>query len=527
MVDRLLALARRSLREFIGLPLIVIAGFFGLFALTYVLDDILWGGPGPAPLPWLAHLLGDTAAIASLLGTVASGMITVTSITFSLLLIAVQQTAATLSTDVYDQFIQRRSNKVSFGFFVGLSVFVLLTLGSASPEHKPILGALLSLLMTGAALCLVVILIYSTIDQMRPHSVVTAIHGHTLKARAAEQPLIEATRRTPREGLPWSQIVRTDAYGVVCDLDVPAIERSAARHDTDIEIIARIGTHVAFRDPLYRLHAPRPLTADARAALEKAVGAAIRIEPRRTIDRDAGFGLEQLSSIAWTTASTSKQNPQPAILVCHGLRDIIARWSCAGPIPERAASRVIYRDKAVDDAILAIAAIGVVASESMQNTLAAEVWRTLATLIADVMLALRRSLSAVIEQSAIQIPLQDRKYGIRVGLIPDKTLLTTAGFVLVVKAALPEDTIRRALPALIKIGPVEQIRELVNVQLPGIPVQPLAVAPRQLPYHSGAVYFELKPDSPLWASLATSGGVAVHLSGDFPDAHMELWAIRR
>ncbi len=38
----------------------------------------------------------------------------------------------------------------------------------------------------------------------------------------------------------------------------------------------------------------------------------------------------------------------------------------------------------MDDAILAIAAIGVVASESMQNTLAAEVWRTLATLIDDV-----------------------------------------------------------------------------------------------------------------------------------------------
>lgn len=146
---------------------------------------------------------------------------------------------------------------------------------------------------------------------------------------------------------------------------------------------------------------------------------------------------------------------------------------------------------------------------------------------AGVMLALRRSLSAVIEQSAIQIPLQDRKYGIRVGVIADKTLLTTAGFVLVVKAAMPEEAIRRSLPALIKIGPVEQIRELVNVQLPGIRVQPLAVSPRQLPYHSGAVYFELEPGSPIWKGLASSGGIATHLSGDFPDVTMELWAIRR
>lgn len=382
--DQILALIRRSLREFIGLPLIVVAAFLGLFALSYLLDDALWGRPGPTPLPWLAHLLGDTGAIASLLSTVASGMITVTSITFSLLLIAVQQTASTLSTHVYDQFIQRRSNKLSFGFFVGLSVFVLLTLGSANPDHKPIIGALLSLLMTGAALCMVVILIYSTIDQMRPHSVITAIHDHTIKARAVDGGMIAGTRRTPRAGLSWSQTVRTDAYGVVCGIDLATIERSAAEHDAEIEIIARVGTNLAFRDPLFCIHAARSLLGDALLALDRSITAAIKIEPRRTIDSDAGFGIEQLYSIARTTASTSKQNPQPAILVCHCLRDIIARWSSADAIPENSASRIVYADRGVDDAILAIAAIGVVASESMQNTLAAEVWRTLATLIDDV-----------------------------------------------------------------------------------------------------------------------------------------------
>ncbi len=305
--DRVLALVRRSLREFIGLPLLVVGAFLALFAASFLLDAALWDRRGPTPIPWLAHLLGDTTAIASLLSTMASGMITVTSITFSLLLIAVQQTASTLSTHVYDQFIQRRSNKLSFGFFVGLSVFVLLTLGSANPDHKPIIGALLSLLMTGAALCMVVILIYSTIDQMRPHSVITAIHDHTIKARAADRGVIEGTRRTPRVGLSWSQTVRTDAYRVVCGIDRPAIEQAAAAHDTDIEIIARVGTNLAFRDPLFRIHAARPLSDDAQVALDGAVTAAIKIEPRRTIDSDAGFGIEQLYSIAWTTASTSKQ----------------------------------------------------------------------------------------------------------------------------------------------------------------------------------------------------------------------------
>lgn len=42
----------------------------------------------------------------------ATGLVTVTSITFSLLLLAVQQTASSLSPVVFDQFVRRRSNQI-------------------------------------------------------------------------------------------------------------------------------------------------------------------------------------------------------------------------------------------------------------------------------------------------------------------------------------------------------------------------------------------------------------------------------
>lgn len=144
-----------------------------------------------------------------------------------------------------------------------------------------------------------------------------------------------------------------------------------------------------------------------------------------------------------------------------------------------------------------------------------------------VMPELRNALSAVLEQVAVQIPLQDRKYGIRVGTLHDRSLLTNARLVLLVKASMPGETIRRTLPALVKIGSVEHIRDLVNSQLPGIAVQPLATAPRQIPYNAGAVYFELDETSPVWPQMMSSGGLAIHLAGEFPDVSMELWAIRR
>ncbi|MGC8469534.1 MAG: type VI secretion system baseplate subunit TssK [Acetobacteraceae bacterium] len=148
--------------------------------------------------------------------------------------------------------------------------------------------------------------------------------------------------------------------------------------------------------------------------------------------------------------------------------------------------------------------------------------RSFAPVVAD----LRRSLSAVIEQTAVAIPLQERKFGVRVGPITDRTILRASSFVLSVQADVPSEQLRRLFPAQVKIGAVEQIRELVNVALPGIAVRPLPVAPRQIPFYAGASYFELDRASPHWQHMQSSGGFAIHVSGEFPNLQMELWAIR-
>jgi type VI secretion system protein ImpJ len=139
---------------------------------------------------------------------------------------------------------------------------------------------------------------------------------------------------------------------------------------------------------------------------------------------------------------------------------------------------------------------------------------------------LRRSLSAVLEQAAVQIPLQERRYGVRVGPIVDRSILRAASFVLIVQADVATETVRRIFPSQVKIGAVEQIRDLVNVAIPGIAVRPLPVAPRQIPFYAGASYFELDRNSPHWQQMQSSGGFAVHVSGEFPNLRLELWAIR-
>jgi type VI secretion system protein ImpJ len=140
--------------------------------------------------------------------------------------------------------------------------------------------------------------------------------------------------------------------------------------------------------------------------------------------------------------------------------------------------------------------------------------------------ALRASLSAVLEQNATPIPLQERKYGVWVAVVPDLTLLDNAAFVLAAKADVPSEELRRQLPAQSKIGPVEKIRDLVNLQLPGIPVTPMPVAPRQIPYNAGYLYYEFDRHAPMWRELKTSGGIAFHFGNGFAGLDLQLWAIR-
>ncbi len=148
---------------------------------------------------------------------------------------------------------------------------------------------------------------------------------------------------------------------------------------------------------------------------------------------------------------------------------------------------------------------------------------TFAPVIAD----LRRALSTVMDSQAVPIPLDERQFGIRVAVVPDRELLRSSTFVLAVNAHLPPEQLRSSFPAQVKIGSVEKIRDLVNLQLPGIGLRPLPVAPRQLPFYAGYTYFELDSGSEYFQHLQQSAGFAMHVAGDFPGLQMQFWAIRR
>lgn len=150
----------------------------------------------------------------------------------------------------------------------------------------------------------------------------------------------------------------------------------------------------------------------------------------------------------------------------------------------------------------------------------------LAHVFSPLMKGLRHALSQVLEQNAKSIALKEQSHGVFVSEQLSAAVFEQSIFVLGVYADVAQEELRQNLPKTIKIGPVESIRDLVSRSLPGISLQGLPVAPRQIPYHANYVYFQLNAQGPLWQEIASSLQLCLHLGVQLNQLRLELWAIR-
>ncbi|PHM60147.1 hypothetical protein Xish_03292 [Xenorhabdus ishibashii] len=142
------------------------------------------------------------------------------------------------------------------------------------------------------------------------------------------------------------------------------------------------------------------------------------------------------------------------------------------------------------------------------------------------MFQLRQGLSIILEEQAIQLPLTEYSHGLNIATLPDANMIHTFSFILAIHADVTNDILMNKFPAQMKIAPVGRIRELVQLQLPGILLRTMPSVPRQIPWHSGYVYFELEKEGDLWKQMEKSSGFALHLAGGFPGLRIEFWAVR-
>jgi len=140
---------------------------------------------------------------------------------------------------------------------------------------------------------------------------------------------------------------------------------------------------------------------------------------------------------------------------------------------------------------------------------------------------IQTALSAVYDRAAIQLPLQRAGPGAYTSRITDPALYQSGYFYLAVSARMPLEDLRARFPSVAKIGTVQNMRQIVDSALSGVPLQHIPTPPPQIRALPGFVYFELDRSVADWAEFASAPALGLHVAGEWPELRLELWCVKK
>jgi type VI secretion system protein ImpJ len=126
---------------------------------------------------------------------------------------------------------------------------------------------------------------------------------------------------------------------------------------------------------------------------------------------------------------------------------------------------------------------------------------------------------------AIRLPLNEVRAGSFAALVNDRNLFSQASFVIEVSSGLPLTQVQQQFPQLCKVGPSTRMKEIINNNLPGVPILHLPNPPRQIRVVASNVYFLVDKSTDLWREFSVAPAIGMHFAGNWPDLKLELWAI--
>ncbi|WP_043628642.1 DUF2254 family protein [Nonomuraea candida] len=369
---------RRAFVEFLSVPLFMLAGFAALGAVTVFLDL--------SPLPplrdarvTLDRLIPSQVAI-DLLAQVAPAVLGVASLTFSVLLVAVQQNASLYTPVVFDEFLRRRGNQIHFGYFVGLSFYAFLLLASRRPGNHLSFGAVILFVLTTIALVMLMTLIYGTINQMRPASVLSATWRLALRARHRRRRLLSSLRPAPLLPASPAEPVCARQDGYLVDLRFKRLRRVLERAGPQVEVVFEhpVGTYLAAGDLVGHVRAADPR---ALRPLAARVEGCLVIDTTRDVRTDPAYAVEQIAGIAWTAYSSAQHSPLIGLAAMRVLADLFERSFLAPPLERRGVVPVVYPDVVPGETLDRLATIGFLAVEARNAGPCTEVLMALAQVV--------------------------------------------------------------------------------------------------------------------------------------------------
>lgn len=275
-----------------------------------------------------------------MLSAIATSMITVAGVVFSITVVALSLAASQYSPRALRNFMSDRPTQAVLGAFVAIFAYCLIVLrtirGSEEGAFVPSLAVLGGVVMAFVGVFLLVYFVHHVASSIQVSSILERIAAETKEAIGRLFPenlgsSAEAADRQAHGSMPehWTDIAAS-ATGYLVGVDADELLARAEERSLVVRIVPRVGEFVIEDLPVLRVaggSAP-----DAQRCKE--LLACLSFGRQRTVHQDAPFGLQQIVDIALKALSPGTHDPSTAITCIHqlgGLMVCVATRRIPGP----------------------------------------------------------------------------------------------------------------------------------------------------------------------------------------------------
>lgn len=279
-------------------------------------------------------LFGAGAAGArGLLTAVASSMVTVAGVVFSITIVALSLTSSQYTSRVLRNFMRDRVNQVVLGIFVGIFAYCLVVLrtirGGDEGAFIPPLAVLTGLILAFVGIAVLIYFIHHISKSIQASFIIATAAQETLAAvdQLFSQELGESAEEDTDGYLvksfaeqAWSAVPARKT-GYIESIDSDALLNLARKYQTIVRMEHGIGEFVVEGTPL--------ISVAKRGGLDDATTDELNgvyvIGRQRVVEQDAAFGLRQIVDIAMKALSPGVNDTTTAVICVDYLTAILAR----------------------------------------------------------------------------------------------------------------------------------------------------------------------------------------------------------
>jgi uncharacterized membrane protein len=304
------------------LPSVMVAAAIALSLAMIHVDKAIPDSNWMATLGW-TFARGPEGSRA-LLSTVAASMMTIASVSFSIMVVALQLASSQFGPRLLRNFMRDRGNQIAIGAFISTFTYCLLVLrtvnGTESDEFVPHLAVTVGLIMALVSVGIFIYFIHHSAESIQVENVIVAVSHDLHQAinrlypkKLGEEPETESAA-TKKQDLPNNFAAESRAIESVCSdylqaIDVDRLLRLAKENDLIILVERRPGKFLVKGGELARAW-PDTQIGDQ---LVDSIRGAFLFGTRRTLLQDVEFAIDQLVEVAVRALSPGINDPFTAM----------------------------------------------------------------------------------------------------------------------------------------------------------------------------------------------------------------------